>query len=166
MKMTPFSPLSYTEAIENISLNLKGAFFKMATLGNQTFLDLELCEAAVTVPSNPVNVDIIDLQITKSASCGMAVVGGEICYTVTIINNSDIDFTEEGAGTITFRDPLDSHVTLDETSFMVSNDPEAEPVMVGNEITYELSIGAGETVTINFCVTVDSAPEPETEPQP
>jgi len=130
----------------------------MPTLGNQTFLDLELCEDAITVSSNEVDVDIIDLQITKAASCNMAVVGGEICYTVTIINNSDVDFTEEGAGTITFRDPIDSNLSYKDDSFTVSNDLDAEPTFVGNELTYELSIGAGETVTIAFCVTVISAP--------
>jgi len=136
----------------------------MATLGNQTFLDLELCSEGVSVPSNTVTTDIIDLQITKAASCPYMVVGGEICYTVAIVNNSDIDFDDTGTdslGQITFRDPLDSNLSYVPDSFTVDTGDGPEPAIpdvTAGVITYDFNIGAGETVLISFCVKVESAP--------
>ena len=126
-------------------------------IGNQTFLDLELCEEAVTVQSNQVETDIIDLTIVKSASCNVALVGGKICYKVTITNNSDVDLEY-----IMFRDPLAPNLTYIEGSFEVDGTPQT-PTIVGNELQYELTIPAIEEdeppvpVVITFCVTVDSA---------
>jgi len=119
-------------------------------IGNQTFLDLELCEEAVTVSSNQVETDIIDLQITKTASCNVAVVGGTICYLITIFNNSEVDLED-----ILFRDPLAPNLTYKVGSFEVNGTPET-PTIIGNELQYVLTIPAGETVEIDFCATVTS----------
>jgi len=135
----------------------------MPIMQNQTFLDLELCEESITINSDIVDVDVIDLTLTKEASCNMVIVGKDVCYTVTIVNNSDV------ALDTTFRDPLALNTTYVEDSFTVKvgdEEPVGEtPSIDGdNVMTHPLTVPANETVVVEFCVTVDSATPPEPEP--
>ena len=124
----------------------------MPLLTNTTFMDFTLCGDAVSVQSTPSEVDIIDLQITKVAACAYAVVGGEICYTVTIFNNSETELTD-----VLFRDPLAANLEYVEESFEVDGDAE-EPTIVGNELQYTFdTIAPGATIEVEFCVTVSAA---------
>ncbi|MCL2755600.1 MAG: DUF11 domain-containing protein [Firmicutes bacterium] len=133
-------------------------------LENKAFLDLELCGEAVSVDSGePTEVDIIDLQITKTANCAYAILGGNICYTVTIVNNSDVDFTDGEMGEITFRDPLADNLEYVDDSFEYGTDPDnltpGTPNIDGNNvITFDLAIPAGETMYIEFCAKVTAMP--------
>jgi len=126
----------------------------MPLMQNQTFLDFELCEEAVSVESGITEVDVIDLRISKQASCDMVVVGKDVCYTVTIVNNSDVSLD------VTFRDPLDVNAVYVEESFTItvgSGQPvQVEPTIdpVTNIMTHPITIPAGETVVVEFCVTV------------
>jgi len=121
----------------------------MPTLSNITALDFELCEEAMTVHSNEVETRIIDLKITKSASCAFAIVGGRICYTVTIETNTAIE-------NVTFRDTLANELEYIAGSFEVNGTPHT-PTIVGNEIQYTFNLPAGTTV-ITFCAIVTSLP--------
>jgi len=129
----------------------------MPTMQNQSFLDFELCDEAVSVHSEPVDIDVIDLTMTKVASCDKVVVGKDICYTVTIVNNSDVEI--DG----TFRDPLDENVEYVTGSFKVTvgeDHPIEENPTISpeNVMTYPITIPADETVVIEFCVKVASVP--------
>ena len=145
---------------------------------NLAFADIELCDEAVSVASEPAEVDIIDLQVTKTADCQYAVVGGKICYTVTIFNNSDVNFVgdreDDEMGGVIFRDPLTSNLEYIPGTFTYTIDcgePDPTPVQVepnidtDNVMTYDsLEIPAGCTAIVKFCVKVKSAPE--TPPTP
>jgi len=138
----------------------------MATINNTTFLDFELCDSQVTVPSNQTETEIIDLQISKEASCDYTVVGGTICYTITIVNNSDVNLTfqDDGASGITFRDPLATNLSYRPGTFSIqvgSSEPiYLEPdINADNVLTFsELEIPANTTMTITFCVRVEYLP--------
>jgi len=138
----------------------------MPTQENQAFLDFELCGDAVNVQSEIATTDIIDLQITKVSNCAYAVVGGNICYTITIFNNSDADFTTGELGGIIFRDPLASNVQYVPGSFEyeIGAEPpvQVEPDIDSNNVmTYDsLEIPAGDTAIVTFCVKVLSLPTP------
>jgi len=134
---------------------------------NKIFLDLTLCNQAVSAESPPATTDVIDLQITKVSNCEYAVVGGNICYTTTIVNNSDVDFVDGEMGGIIFRDPLTSNLEYVLGSFEytigseppVQDDPVVDPIT--NVLTYDsLEIPAGETAVVTFCVKVVSVPTP------
>jgi len=112
-------------------------------------VDFELCEDEITISSDPVVVDVIDITVDKEASCAYAVVGSEICYTITITTDTAIDG-------MTFKDLLDPAVEYVVGSFEVNGDPE-DPVITGQEISYELDLPIGETV-IEFCVEIKSVP--------
>jgi uncharacterized repeat protein (TIGR01451 family) len=120
----------------------------MTTLDNQTFLDLELCGDAVTIDSNEVVTEILDIKITKSASCPYTVIGGTICYTVVIENNSDVELVD-----VVFRDPLAPGLTYATGSFKVNGASEV-PEYDNNILSYILTLPPNSTITIEFCVHV------------
>lgn len=124
----------------------------MPTPLGPTVQDFDFCEEAMVVNSNTVETEIIDLQVTKTANVPFTMVGQTICYTVTIVNNSDVDVED-----ILFTDPLESYLTYVDGSFAVDGTPET-PTVTGNEIQYELSVPAGATVLVTFCVVVNSMP--------
>jgi uncharacterized repeat protein (TIGR01451 family) len=140
----------------------------MPTQENKVFLDITLCNEAVSTASNIVETNIFDLQVTKKSNCPYAVVGGKICYTVTIVNNSDVDFIigEYEAGCIIFRDPLANNLEYIGGSFeyvIGSGEPvKVEPDIDSNNVlTYNcLEIPAGKTAIVTFCVKVKSVPMP------
>ena len=131
---------------------------------NQLFVNLELCETPVSIGSEVAETDIIDLQVTKVSACPYAVVGGNICYTATIVNNSDVDFITGEFGALEISDPLASNVEYVEGSFeytIGSGEPvQVEPnIDVSNVMTYDIEIPAGETAVVTFCVKVLCLPE-------
>jgi len=135
----------------------------MATQENQVFLDVELCGETATTASDPVETDIIDLEVTKTSDCEFALVGGNICYTVTITNYSDVDFITGEMGGIVIRDPLSSNLEYVPGSFYytidggepVTDDPNIDG---SNVLTYTIELAAGETAVVHFCVKVLSMP--------
>ena len=135
----------------------------MATQENQVFLDVELCGETATTSSDVTETDIIDLEVTKTADCDYALVGGNICYTITITNNSDVDFIDGEMGGIVIRDPLASNVEYVPGSFEYTIDGgepiSADPNIDGsNVLTYTIELAAGETAVVHFCVKVLSMP--------
>jgi len=143
----------------------------MPIQNNKIFLDLTLCNQAVSAESEIAETDVIDLQITKVSNCEYAVVGGNICYTVTIVNNSDVDFIEgdDEMGGIIFRDPLSLNLkyVLDTFEYKIGAadpvqvNPDVDPIT--NVLIYDsLEIPAGITAIVTFCVKVVSAPTPPT----
>jgi len=106
------------------------------------------CEGPFVFESNTVETKILDITLTKVASCSAVAVGKRLCYIITAENNSEIDL--DG---IVFRDELESGQTYVEGSFEVNQDP-VEPEVLGNLVRHTLDIPAGETVEIKFCVTV------------
>jgi len=137
----------------------------MATQENRVFLDIELCDEAVSVESNVAETDIIDLQVTKISNCPYAVVGGNICYTVTIVNNSNANFVDGALGGIIFRDPLASNLQYIPGTFQYtigSGEPfQVEPnINADNVLTYDsIVLPAGQTAIVTFCVRVLSLPD-------
>jgi len=140
----------------------------MAKQQNQVFAEIELCGEAVSAQSQVSEVDVIDLTINKEADCAYVLVGGNICYTVTITNSSDVDFANDELGGVIFRDPLASNVTYVENSFNYTiNDgsPDPQPVYVepsinaDNVMTYDnIELEAGHSAVVKFCVKVNQMP--------
>lgn len=138
----------------------------MPMQNNQAFLDLELCDVAVSTQSDIVQTDIIDLTVTKTATCGYALVGGTICYTATIENNSDVDFIsgDDEMGCITFRDPLAPNLQYVTGTFTYQigsgvEVPATPNINADNVLTYNcLEIPANTTAVVKFCVKVLSMP--------
>jgi len=146
---------------------------------NQAFIDLTLCGDAVSVQSDVVETDIINLTVDKVANCEYALLGGNICYTVTITNDSDVDFIEgtDEMGGLKFRDELTANLSYVENTFNYTifdiDDPDPEPphdpvfvepdIDSDNVMTFEpLELSANQFVVIKFCVKVDRMPEPPT----
>ena len=131
----------------------------MEKLGNTTFLDFELCEQTVTIESNEAEVDIIDVEVKKEADCAYAVVGGQICYKITVENRSEVQFGDPdlGPGQLFFRDPLDKNLEYVQGSFTVDGH-QRTPTVIDNEINYYLDAPAMSTVIVRFCVKVLSVP--------
>jgi len=117
---------------------------------NQSFLDLELCQEAVTASSNTVETQILDISLIKEASCGYVIAGGKLCYTVKIVNNSDMELTD-----VVFRDPLPDNLTYVEDSFVVDGEEETPTMDGDNVLIYTLTVPPNSTVVIEFCVIVD-----------
>ena len=132
-------------------------------LENEAFVDILLCEDAVAVASEPSEVEVLELDVTKEADCPYTVYGGRLCYTVTIRNNTEHTFgTEEGDfSPLTFRDILAPNLTYIPSTFTYSINGgvavPAIPTMSGNTISFNswpASIEEDSTVTIRFCVQV------------
>jgi len=121
----------------------------MASITNIASTDVIGCDGEVIdVPSNPVDVGIVDLSIVKSADCSWAIKGGKIKYCVAISNASDIDLP----GSV-FRDVLDLGLRYVDGSFTVDGVPQT-PTVSGNTIEYDLDIPANTTILICFQVLV------------
>jgi len=132
---------------------------------NYAYGDITLCGEVVSAQSPLSEVDVIDLTVTKNADCSYVLIGNNICYTLTYVNNSDVDFTTEDMGAIIVRDPLGSNVTFVDGSMTVDiDDAGPEPVVpiidgATNVLTYDgLELEAGKTAIVVFCVTVNSMP--------
>ena len=119
-------------------------------------LDFDMCRDAISVQSNPADTEIIDLQVTKSASRTAVFVGDNICYTVTVFNNSDVDLEE-----LAFSDVLMSNLAYVEGSFEVDGVAVTPTISPDNELSYLIPLVAGgATVVVTFCVTVTSLTVP------
>ncbi|MCL2755603.1 MAG: DUF11 domain-containing protein [Firmicutes bacterium] len=106
------------------------------------------CYGPFNFTSNQAQVEIIDLDITKT-TCPYALKGRDICYTVIVSNNSDVDMFG-----ILFSDELDENLTYVPGSFEVDGDPQT-PMMFENIIQYPLDVQAGGYMTIKFCVKIN-----------
>ena len=103
------------------------------------------CYGPFTSTSETVQIQIVDLQITKQ-SCPYALVGKDICYVVTIINNSNIDM--QG---LLFVDELAPGISYVSDTFTVDGESQT-PMIADNIIQHPIDIGAGGLVEITFCV--------------
>jgi len=137
-------------------------------LENRTFADVTLCGQTVSAQSELVSTDIINLTVEKAASCDYVLVGGRLCYTIVITNDSDVDFIEgqDELGKIIFRDPLADNLTYVTDSFTISINGgtavPATPTLVGNVLTYDgIELEAGQFATVVFCVIVGLPEEDE-----
>jgi len=101
-----------------------------------------------TFESNIVETEILDITMTKTTGCPLAMVGREVCYTITITNNSPVD-----VDAMAFRDELDERVIYKDGSFIVDGVAQ-EPEIIDNVIQCNIDVPMGETVVITFCVTV------------
>ena len=108
-------------------------------------MPLSECVGPFVFESNDVETDIVDLQIIKEV-CPYALLGQDICYTVTVLNNSNIDITG-----LLFSDELADNLTYVAGSFEVDGNFET-PMMADNIIQYPIDIMAGGEVIIKFCV--------------
>jgi len=126
------------------------------TLTNQSSLDLELCNAEVTIVSNEIEVNELDLTMTKTADCAYFVVGSVITFCVEIANGSDIELED-----LHWYDVLDDRFTYVDDSFTVDGQPET-PTIEGQEISWDIdTLGTAAeqptTTTICFQVKVGAA---------
>jgi len=122
----------------------------MSKIDNTSSLDVDVCEESVTISSNTVDVEIVDLEIVKTVNCPWTVTGGTLRFCTAITNPSeDIDIEDA-----LFHDTLNGRLTYVTGSFTVDGHP-ATPTVSGQSIEYVIpEIPAGETVTICFDVTV------------
>jgi len=109
---------------------------------------LDDCVGPLTFNSNEVETKIVDLAIIKQ-TCRYALVGKDICYTITATNNSDVDMFG-----VLFSDEIPENTTYIIGSFEVDDVPQT-PMMANNTIQYPINIPAGESVNIRFCVHVN-----------
>jgi len=122
---------------------------------NQSELDFELCDGVETVTSNAATTGIVEITMNKVADCNMALLGGNICYTVTISNTSAAYRLST-----TFRDMLPDELQYVDGSFTV-NGVQQTPDVDGQEITYTFELLVEDTV-IKFCTKVIAVPTDDT----
>ena len=116
---------------------------------NAASIEIELCGEEQSIESNETEVDIINLEIKKEASCKYAFCGGTLGYTVTIKNDSDVKLED-----LEFKDTLSDNTEYKAGSFKV-NGAHKTPVINGKTISYEIDeIEADETIEITFEVKV------------
>jgi len=93
------------------------------------------------------------MQITKE-TCPYVLAGGNICYTITVTNNSDVDVLG-----VLFNDEIPVNTEYITGSFRV-NDEVQTPMMADNIIQYPIDVLAngseGDSVKIDFCVKVST----------
>jgi len=112
---------------------------------NTSMLDVADCEDnTTTIINNTSAVEIVNLELTKEASCDWVLPGGIVSYCVTINNPSSMDFLDT-----VFRDTLTSRLSFITGSFTV-NGVSQTPTVVGNTIEYGLDILANQEVVICF----------------
>jgi len=103
-----------------------------------------MCFGPFDFESNEVQIDVLDLQITKQ-SCPYTVKGKDICFTIVATNNSDLDVFG-----VRFSDELDPGLEYITGTFKI-NGEFTTPLMADNTIQYRIDIPAGEDVQIKFC---------------
>ncbi|MCL2846467.1 MAG: DUF11 domain-containing protein [Firmicutes bacterium] len=143
------------------------------TQENQAFLDIELCDEAVIVESEVSETEILDLTITKESDCPYAVIGGTICYTVTITNNTDHTFDgrdDTAFSPLVFRDPLAENLEYIVDTFTFSINGAIPPthgtptIDTDNIMTFDdWTIPPQSTVVVEFCVRVKRPTPPTVE---
>jgi hypothetical protein len=118
----------------------------MNRLENQSELDIQNCNDVITIPSNKVEIDVIRLEVIKSANCPWTVVGGTIRFCTQIHNPSDMEIHA------LFRDTLDPRLEY-AGDFTVNGSP-ATPDIDGQTVEYEFNLPPHSTITICFKVKV------------
>ena len=118
----------------------------MSKITNTSELEVETCEDTATVTSNAADLEIIEITLEKTVSCGYSVPGGIVTYCTKITNPSeDITLTEA-----VFSDVLDSRLSYVAHSFTVNDVPE-NPTVNGQKIEYTIPEIAPETV-VTICL--------------
>ena len=125
----------------------------MSKIENTSELDIEACEETVVVTSNTVDIDVLDLTVVKTASCGFAVQGGTVTFCTTIQNSSKTEIKDA-----VFHDALNSRLTYVANSFIV-NGTHHTPTIKGQTIEYKLTLPKNSKTTI--CFKVKIGPEKE-----
>ncbi|MCL2755498.1 MAG: hypothetical protein FWE45_00385 [Firmicutes bacterium] len=116
-----------------------------STVPNFAQWDVTDCDGiTTTMSSNTTTVEVVDVEITKTASCSWVLKGGVISYCVTLSNQSDIDLVDT-----LFRDTLNSRLVYVTGSFTVDG-VETTPLTSGQTISYELDLNAKTIKTICF----------------
>jgi len=134
-------------------------------LENEALVDIMLCGDAVAVTSEPSEVEVLELDVTKEADCSYAVYGGQICYTATITNDTEHTFGTgaDDFSTLTFRDVLAPSLTYiaDSFTYSINGGAPVPATPVYDQATNTLSfngwpasIQPNSTITIRFCVRV------------
>jgi len=139
------------------------------TQENKVYLDIELCDESVAVESEVNETEVLDLDVVKEADCQYAVYGGQICYTVTITNDTDHTFGNhaDDFSTLVFRDVLADNLEYIDGSFtyQIGTGPivdDEDPDYQNNTLTFgDWEIPPHTTVIVRFCVKVNRpAPTP------
>jgi len=107
----------------------------------------EECFGPFIFESNDVETKIVDLQIIKQ-TCPHVLAGRDICYSVTVVNNSDANMSG-----ILFSDQLDESVVYVAGTFEIDGEF-VIPMMAGNTIQYPIDISTDKPTIIKFCVRV------------
>ena len=130
---------------------------------NQSSIEVELCDGTHIIEGDIIEAEAVHIKIEREQSCGKALVGKNIKYTVKVINacGSEVD-------DIIFKNTFDKCTIFVEDSFYVDGDRET-PEVVDNHLKFKLdTLGRGETITITFEVEVTeecSKCEPDPDPE-
>ena len=118
---------------------------------NRSQVEIEACDETIAVQSNETTVNILRLEVVKTAGCNISAVGHHIDYCVRITNESGADLHD-----LVFRDTIDSRTSFVAGSFTVNGHPRT-PTVHGHTISFNIAeLEDDETITICFRVRVDS----------
>ena len=136
----------------------------MSKINNTSELEVEACGEMMTIHSNEVEVDVIDLRVVKTV-CPLTFAGGTIQFCTEITNPSDYPISPA-----VFRDVLDPRLTYIQGTFLVNGEPRT-PTVTNNKLEYVIPvIEPHSTVLICFKVRVQqdtgdgTDPDDETDP--
>ncbi|MCL2228202.1 MAG: hypothetical protein FWC00_00050 [Firmicutes bacterium] len=111
-------------------------------------LEIETCCVELgAVASNTVDIDLVEVNIQKSASCGWTMPGGVITFCNLITNQSETDLEQ-----VIFRDKLDTRFQYVQDSFTVDGVSKT-PTVDNNTIVYCIDFLQGQSCT-NICFKV------------
>ena len=96
---------------------------------NTAHLDVELCGNRRTLSSNTVTAHKVNIEISKSQSCGFVFGGDQLEYCSTVRNNSDVDFPNA-----VFRDTIPQGTEYVEGSLKITG-AQGTPYINGREIS-------------------------------
>ncbi|MCL2675435.1 MAG: hypothetical protein FWE84_02435 [Firmicutes bacterium] len=122
----------------------------MSIVENISQLDVEACEETVVIESNEVEVEIVDLTLTKTVSCEFTFPGGVLTFCTLIENESEREIEDA-----LFRDALDDRLTFIAGTFTVNGVP-TTPVYENNTLEYLIPLISPESeIEICFDVRVE-----------
>lgn len=92
---------------------------------------------------------VASYTVNKTSDQATALPGGVVTYTVTVTNNSDVDYTATAPAT--FTDNLAG--VLDDAVY--NDDASSGATVTGNVLTWSGALTAGQSIEVTYSVTVD-----------